>query len=122
MGSCKGIRDGGNACRANAMRGSEFCFWHDPHRRPELISASRRGGARKSVELPEADLLTPLRARRILAGAVAAVAAQSLGPGTGRAIGYLLQVEARIRESHELEDRVTALERTAEQKGVTSTR
>jgi len=79
-----------------------------------MLEAAKRGGSRRTVELPEAEALTPSRARRLLAGVVEAVVANTLEAGTGRTVGYLLQVEARIRESHELEERVEELERALE--------
>lgn len=110
MARCAGTRADGQACRAMAMAHSEHCFWHDPEKRIEMIEASRRGGSRKTLELLEHDELTAVRAMRIIAGTVAAVANGSLDAGTARTIGYLLQVEARIRERRDLEERIAALE------------
>ena len=92
------------------MKGGQFCFWHDPERTQERLEASARGGARRTVELPEADLLTPERARAILAGVIEAVGTGTLASATARTVGYLIQIESRIREGYDLERRVAAIE------------
>jgi len=63
------------------------------------------------VELPEGESLAPERARAILAGVIEAAASGAMDSGTARTVGYLLQIEARIREGSELEQRIIALER-----------
>lgn len=75
-----------------------------------MIEAARRGGARRSVELPEGAPLTPERSRAILAGVIEAVASGAVDSATARTVGYLLQIEARIREAHDLEKRIESLE------------
>ena len=112
MSLCKAIRTDGEPCQAQAQGEGGFCFWHDPECRRELLDARRRGGQnrRRKVELPSAEPLAPEDARSILAGVVEAVVAGALDAGTARAVGYLLQIEARIREGYDLEKRVEALE------------
>ena len=110
MATCKATRTDGSRCQAQLVRESDFCFWHNPASRRQMIEASRRGGLRRIADLPEADLLTPARARAILAAVVQAVAGGALGNSTARTIGYLLLTEARIREGHELQKRVESLE------------
>ena len=75
-----------------------------------MIEAARRGGERRTVELPEGAPLTPERARCILAGVIEAAASGAMDSATARTVGYLLQIEARIREGYDLEKRVEALE------------
>ena len=118
MAECIALRTDGSKCRAQALRGGDFCFFHDPDSRTSMIEAARRGGARRAVELPESAPLTPERTRAILAGVVEATASGAMDSGTARTIGYLLQIEARIREGSELEQRVMALERARDLIGV----
>ena len=99
------------------MSGSDFCFWHDPTSRESRLEASRRGGSRRTVELPEAELRTPERARSILARVIEATASGAMDSATARAVGYLLQIETRIREGHDLEKRIEALELTQRKAG-----
>ena len=112
MARCKATRTDGEPCQAQAQGEGDFCFWHDPERRGDLLEATRRGGRnrRRKAELPSAEPLTPEQARAFLAGVVEAVTSGALDAGTARAVGYLLQVEARIREGHDLEKRIEALE------------
>lgn len=108
--TCKATRNDGSPCKAQALPESGFCYWHDPERRQEMIEAARRGGERRTIELPEGKPLTPERARAILAGVIEAAASGALDNATARTVGYLLQIEARIREGHDLERRLEALE------------
>lgn len=108
--TCKATRNDGSPCRAEAVTGGELCFWHDPASREKMLEAAQRGGSRRTAELSEAEPLTPERARAILAGVIGSVASGAMDAATGRAIGYLLQVEARIQEGHDLEKRIAALE------------
>ena len=118
MADCKALRTDGSKCRAQALREGDFCFFHDPESRGKMVEAAGRGGARRSVELPEAESLTPERVRAILAGMIEAGASGAMDSGTARTVGYLLQIEARIREGSELEQRVKALERVRDMAGV----
>ncbi len=108
--TCSATRTDGAPCRAPAME-TGFCFWHDPQSRAARRSASSRGGSRKTVELPSREPLTADRCRELLAGVVEAVLHGSLDQATARTVGYLLQVEARLREGGEIEARLAVLER-----------
>ena len=110
MAECEALRTDGSKCRAQALRGRTLCFFHDPASRARMIEAARRGGERRTVELPEGAPLTPQRARGILAGVIEAVASGAVDSATARTVGYLLQIEARIREGHDLEKRIESLE------------
>jgi hypothetical protein len=75
-----------------------------------MLEAAQKGGKRRTVEIPEGAPLTPERARGILAGVIEAAASGAMDSATARAVGYLLQIEARIREGHDVERRIEALE------------
>ena len=93
--ACKARRTDGERCGAFAIVGSDRCFWHTPSSRSAALAASAKGGAvprqhgqpqsepRPEADVPEAEPLTPTRARGILAGALEAVARGALDPGTG---------------------------------------
>lgn len=111
--TCKATRTDGQPCRAHAQEGKEYCFFHDPERAEDRITASREGGLhrrRRSVEIPQAEALDPEEARAILAGVIEATISGAIDPATARTVGYLLQVEAKIREGYDLENRVKAIE------------
>ena len=115
MGTCTATRADGLPCRARALVGAEHCFWHEPSRRKDMLAAARKGGARRTVELPEVEELTASQARRILAGMIEATLTGELDAKTAKAVGYLLQIETRIRESDEMERRLQEVERTFEE-------
>ena len=91
---CKARRSDGSAYHAPAMDGADLCFWHNPESRAARQEASRRGGGRRAVELPEAESLTPERDRAILAGVIEAAASGAMDSGTARTV-FLLD-EAKL--------------------------
>ena len=52
---CKATRSNGKQCRAAALAGSEFCFWHDPEHHAARRYAARRGGLSRGVEISAGD-------------------------------------------------------------------
>ena len=48
--SCKTRRSDGQPCHAPALAGTDYCFWHDPHRRAARRDAARRGGTSATEE------------------------------------------------------------------------
>ncbi len=57
--SCRGKTSSGSDCRAKPIKGSGYCFTHDPERREEHLRASRKGGLAKSDNEPR-TLLPPI--------------------------------------------------------------
>jgi len=110
MSECKAVRADGTTCRAHALRGGDFCFFHDPDKRGALIQATRKGGARRTIELPEGEPLSPDRIRGIIAYFLEAIAAGAVDAHTARALGYVLRVDNRVQETHCLEQRLCELE------------
>jgi len=86
MAECKARRSDGSAYHAPAMDGSDLCFWHNPESQAVWQQASRRGGGRRAVELPEAESLAPERDRAILAGVIEAAASGAMDSGTARTV------------------------------------
>lgn len=113
--TCKATRTDGEPCRAPAQVGRDYCFFHDPEQIEDRITASRKGGLvrrGRRVELPRAESLEPEEAREVLAGVIEATITGALDPGTARTVGYLLQIEAKIREGYDFEKRLAAIEET----------
>ena len=106
---CQGTRTDGKPCSAPSSENG-YCFWHDPNRREEMIEASRKGGSRKALPLPDCLPIAPETARGLLASVVAAVLEGALDPATARTVAYILQVERRIAEGSELERKMADLE------------
>jgi hypothetical protein len=55
---CQSTRKDGQPCHAPATHGSDFCFWHDPHRDGARRAARRRGGVARSKDFQTCDDLT----------------------------------------------------------------
>jgi hypothetical protein len=121
MPSCSGIKADGGRCRAQAIRGSEWCFNHHPdyeqQRRQRASKGGKRGGrGRPQVELADLKGKLSALADDVLEARVsrsnAAVAAQILNV-------YLraVSVELKVVEQRELIERLEALEHSAQTEG-----
>ncbi len=115
---CSGIRADSGRCKAQAIRGSDYCFNHHPDYEAARQRRASRGGKRGGRGRPVAELAA-LRVEnadireRLLEGelrpGVAAVAIQSLNVDI-RAVSASL----KAREQEELESRLEELERVLE--------
>jgi hypothetical protein len=110
MALCAGIKRDGGRCTAVVPPSKEYCYQHDPERKGERKrNASRAGKSRGNGEI--AGLKEQLRklAGDVLEGNVdrsaAAVVNQIINTRA-----RLLEVERRIKETEELEERLEALE------------
>jgi hypothetical protein len=106
---CQSTRTDGQSCAAPTGQ-SGFCFWHDPERRHQMLEASRKGGSRKALPLPEVRPLDAEEARGLLASVLIAMLEGAVDPTSARAAAYILQVERKIAEGEETEKRLAALE------------
>jgi hypothetical protein len=111
MPQCAGIKRDGGRCTAIVGPSLTHCYQHDPKRASERRrNASRAGRTRGSGEI--ADLKKQLKdlAADVLSGDVgrseAAVVNQILNTRA-----RLIELERKIREQEELEERLEALER-----------
>ncbi len=121
MNRCGAIKASGERCKAVAIRGSEWCPAHHPDRAEQRRRAASKGGKRGGRGRPQAEL-SDLKAllsdltERVLSGDLdtgrAAVANQLLNTRL-RAV----EVERRLREIGEIEERLERLEQAAGQKG-----
>jgi hypothetical protein len=114
LSRCTAIKPSGERCKGGAIKGSEWCWNHDPAheeaRRRHGSKGGKRGGrGRPQGELVEikrrlSDLAHDVLEERVDKG-VAAVASQVLNV-------YLraVSVELKAREQLELEARIEALE------------
>jgi len=115
---CKATTRSGEPCKAYALEGSEFCFWHDPERKAERHAARAKGGQARhgrTVKPPNGrDPVTVESAADvlpILERAINDVLALENSISRARAIGYLAGQVVKAFEVTELEQRVEALEK-----------
>ena len=110
MAQCQGIKRDGSQCTLSVAAGAQWCFNHDPNRADERRrNASKAGRTKGTGEI--SDLKKQLKdlAADVLSGDVqradAAVVNQILNTRA-----RLIELERKIREQEELEERLEALE------------
>ena len=108
---CAAHRADGSPCRAPAIADSGICMWHDERFKETRLAASARGGRKPHVELPQAEALTPERARQFIASLCAGVVGGSVDPNTARSLTYMIQVNRQLQDSEAVERRLDELER-----------
>ena len=118
MAKCSGITRTGTRCEGVAIRGSDYCYQHDPDRAEERRRNASKGGRRGGRGRPAVELATlkeklTTLADDVLEGRVdrgnAAVASQVLNTVI-RAIG----MEMRVREVEDLGRQVEELREMVE--------
>src|SRR5687767_11958093 len=115
---CKAIGRNGAACRMRPLRGSGFCFTHDPKNRPGRKAARQKGGRRRSsvrslrlVSEP-IGLGDPVAFRTLLERAAADAARLPNTANRARALGYLAGLAIKLIEVTEIDVRISALEKS----------
>ncbi len=113
MRQCSAIKGNGEHCRGIAKAGCDHCPAHLPGR----AEARKRAASRAARSKPTAELVVIRRrlttlADEVLEGRIStargSVAAQVLGVAV-----RTFEVERRLKESAELEERITVLEEAA---------
>jgi hypothetical protein len=109
---CCGKTGEGKPCRAAATAGG-LCFFHaNPLKAVEL---GRKGGRRKRKAMPDhADRLPPLESMKAIRDFVARLTAQlysgQIHPSVARGLAPLLQLQMRVLQVTDWEDRISRLE------------
>jgi len=109
LSKCKATRIDGQPCAAYAGP-SGYCFWHNPDRQEDRLEASRNGGSHRGLSIPVDTPLTANESRGILASVLAALLSGAIDSNIARSVAYILQVERKIAEGEELEQRIANLE------------
>src|SRR5215204_4321004 len=117
MARCAAIKANGERCRLDAQEKQDTCWAHSPENSEKRRRRASRGGrAKANRELPEIKALLEDLTDRVLSGELqtgpAAVANQLINTRL-RAI----ELERKIREAEEIEERLTALEALARNRG-----
>lgn len=114
--TCRERNASGDPCQATPLRDQNVCFWHSPEHTAEATEARRLGGLRRRREgaLAGAYDFDGLGSTRELRRLLEVAAFEALGLENSvarvRVITSIVQVGARLLETGELEERVTALE------------
>src|SRR5215218_4852771 len=110
MPRCSAIKANGERCKVSVPPGVEYCWAHDPanvEARRRITSKAGRSRLNREMDMIKAELATlyaDTMARRVDKG-IAAVGAQIQNVRL-RAV----EVERKIREHEELEERMSAVE------------
>jgi hypothetical protein len=114
MRACSGIKANGERCRAQPMRGSQYCLNHDPDRVEENRRRSSKGGRRGGRGRPSAELA---RLQRRFEELAESVLSGEIERGVGAVAGQLLngaracfRDALAAREQEELIKRLEMLE------------
>ncbi|HYT90012.1 MAG TPA: hypothetical protein VEL76_15000 [Gemmataceae bacterium] len=115
---CRATKQGGDPCRATALPGSDYCFFHAPNRAAERDAGRRAGGkerSKKAVVLPENTADLPLTSVADVTTALATTVNQvrrgELDVKAANAVGYLCSVLLKALEESTLEKELQELRR-----------
>lgn len=108
-GKCPATRPDGSECKAPPTDDG-MCHWHSERHREARLASSRKGGLRRTVELPSEEPLTAEETRELVASVSRAVVKGSLDANTARSLTYLLSLDRQLRDSEALEKRIAQLE------------
>ncbi|MFL5759104.1 MAG: hypothetical protein ACJ789_05155 [Thermomicrobiales bacterium] len=115
---CSGTNRDGGPCNAEVRPGRAWCRWHDPELETQRAEWRRKGGAARSNKarakkvLP-AEPLTAEEVRSHLGVVFTGVIGGTMEPGVGTAAANIARALIAVSESHELEQRLQALEQRA---------
>ncbi len=115
---CRGTTKAGQPCGMKPLRGSEWCWNHDPALADVRARARRKGGmsgrrARPSPLAGSVEIRTPEDALNLLTHAANETLELDNSVSRNRALAYIADRALRGVEVAELEERIRALEAVA---------
>ena len=116
MPQCKFHKQNGQTCQAHAMRGSGFCFSHNPKARARKRAAVAKGGRNRrrptkaAAPSTKASVKTIEDVQHLLFQSLEELRNGVLDGEFARSIGCLAGVATKVFESVEMERRVKKLE------------
>ena len=113
MSDCKFIKPDGEQCRAKAMKGSDYCFTHNPDMQIEKHLAVVKGGLnskRVKLDLEPLSIKTPQEVSMLLEDTINKVRSAEIPPNIANTIGYLAGHTLKAIETADLQDKVIELE------------
>lgn len=113
---CIFTKPDGQQCQANAMKGSDFCYLHNPDIDGETkLKAQTKGGKARSLvvkkPLPELPLNTPDDTISLIADTIRQVRAGEMDIRTANCLGFLTDKLLKAFEVAKLNDKVEFIER-----------
>ena len=113
---CSFTKDSGDACEANAVKDSEFCYFHNPDiSDEEKREAQTKGGANRALTianpLPAMQIAEPEDAITLITDTINRVRAGELDIRTANCLGFLADKLLNAFEVVKLKDKVEFIER-----------
>ena len=113
--TCPHIKADGKQCRARKVRGSGYCFFHDPAKTAERTAAQKAGGRNGRavvlpLDVPVRHLKTAADVVDLLSETVNHVRTGQMDPKIGNCIGYLSGIILKAAAQGDMEERLAALE------------
>jgi hypothetical protein len=113
--TCSGTKSDLSKCRAPALPGSEFCFFHDPskaERRKEAQAAGGRQNRMKTLDAstPDVKVENSGDAIALISRTINEVRRGQIDPRVANAVGYLSNILIRAIDQDRLESRIEKLE------------
>lgn len=110
MAFCSDRNRFGEPCSANAVRGSDFCFMHDPRKRGRAQEARKKGGKTRHAvpagPAPEVDLTSVKGIAEGLAAVIRDTWNQANSNARSRVLGQLYSIALQV---YQVGDDVAAL-------------
>jgi hypothetical protein len=118
---CEFIKPDGQKCEAYAVKGTSFCYFHNPDiSDEEKKEAQTNGGANRALTLkeplPVLPIAKPSDAVLLIADTISRVRAGMLDIRTANCLGFLSDKLLKAFEISQLNDRVEIIERVVLEK------
>jgi hypothetical protein len=119
---CTAIKPDGTHCKAHALMGSRFCFFHDPAKAAARDKAQSRGGhanamATLNPDAQDVRVEDSADVVNLLGQTINQVRRGEIDPRVANAIGYLSNIVLAATSQCELERRIAGLESLVRHRG-----
>ncbi len=111
---CSYIKEDGEQCNARPVKGSKYCFSHNPDTKIEKHMAVVKGGlnSRKTnMELEALSIKSPSEISILLEETINGVRSGEIPPNIANTIGYLAGHALKAFEVSKLNDKVELIQR-----------
>jgi hypothetical protein len=118
MSDCIYTKLSGEKCRAKAIKGSSYCFSHNPETAIDKHLAVVKGGLsskRVRLNLMPLNIETTQDISILLADTINRVRSGEMPPNIANCIGYLSGVLTKVYETSKLEQKVISLQEALNQ-------
>lgn len=110
---CRFIKTNGEVCKANHIKGSNFCFRHDPENKEAKMVASSKGGQNRALQGvygTEIRLKSPSDVRKFIGIVINGVWSGKVPVPVGSSMGFLAKCWLEAHSASEIQTRLEAME------------